>query len=94
MFVQMLGGRNTTCVHPQTRRRNRLPVVVTPSNVHDSSGSTVDTFLPQDELTTDRYRVFDDEISTLPSIAEHDETGSNDASQGDQGKICYTSHNR
>ena len=41
----------TTCVHPQTRRRLGLPQVVVPSTLHDSTGSTVDTFLPQGDLT-------------------------------------------
>jgi len=38
------------CVHPITRRALGLPIVVIPSRSHDSSGSTVDTFLPQGDL--------------------------------------------
>lgn len=39
-----------TCVHPRSRRALHLPVVIVASRPHDSSGSTVDTFLPQDDL--------------------------------------------
>ena len=71
-------GPETTCVHPQTRQRLRLRKVVTPSHVHDSTGSTVDTFLPQDDFTRDRFNVLDD-VATLPSIDENEEYNSNNS---------------
>lgn len=39
-----------TCVHPSTRRAQHLPKVIVASRPHDSSGSTVDTFLTQGDL--------------------------------------------
>ena len=46
-----------TCVHPISRRHHRLPIVVVQSQEHDSTGSTVDTFLPQGDLTASYIRV-------------------------------------
>ena len=40
-----------SCVHPMSRRHNSLPIVVVKSKEHDSTGSTVNTFLPQGDLT-------------------------------------------
>ena len=57
------------CAHPSTRRRNNLPNVLTPSQVHDSTGSTVGTFLPQEDLHMTRHEVYD-RISHLGSIDE------------------------
>ena len=58
------------CVHPRSRDRN----VMYPSLRHNSSGSTVDTFLTQDHLGN-----FDSEyISRLPRVDEGDD--SDDAS--------------
>ena len=53
------------CAHPPTRRRLGLPAIIDRSEEHDSSGSTVDTFLPQGDLRKD-YANLDD----LESIAE------------------------
>ena len=44
-------GLPITCVHPGSRRMRGLPIVVVPGDHHDSTGSTVDTFLPQGDLT-------------------------------------------
>ena len=54
-----------TCVHPQTRRARGLPLVICPSPQHDSTGSTVDTFLKQD-LDTDYEDVFNTAMETIP----------------------------
>jgi len=40
-----------TCVHPLSRRHHGRSIVVVSSHQHDSTGSTVDTFLPQGDLT-------------------------------------------
>jgi len=53
-----------SCVHPLSRRERNLPIVVVKSEDHDSTGSTVDTFLPQDDLTA-AY-----ETIPLPSVPE------------------------
>jgi len=55
-----------TCVHPTTRLALGLPVVIFGSCPHDSSGSTVDTFLPQGDLCQ-TY-----ETITMPVIDEGD----------------------
>jgi Uncharacterised protein UPF0515 len=61
-----------TCVHPISRRNSGKPIVVVPSEEHDSTGSTVDTFLPQG----DHNREF--EIIPLQSIPEHNDSDSNE----------------
>lgn len=53
-----------SCVHPRSRRQNSLPIVVVKSHEHDSTGSTVNTFLPQDDLTA-AYQTI-----PLPTVAE------------------------
>jgi len=53
-----------TCVHPLSRRYHSLPIVVVKSQAHDSSGSTVDTFLPQSDLMA-AYQLI-----PLPTIPE------------------------
>ena len=40
-----------SCVYPLSRRSHDMPIVVVRSHEHDSTGSTVDTFLPQGDLT-------------------------------------------
>jgi len=47
-----------------SRRSRELPIVVVKSQQHDSSGSTVDTFLPQGDLTA-AY-----ELIPLPTVPE------------------------
>ena len=49
------------CVHPKSLRQK----VVEPSNPHGSTGSTVKTFLTQDNLIT--------ESEYVPSLADIDE---------------------
>jgi len=53
-----------SCVHPVSRRSRELPIVVVKSQQHDSTGSTVDTFLPQGDLTA-AY-----ELIPLPTVPE------------------------
>ncbi|XP_013407023.1 repressor of yield of DENV protein homolog [Lingula anatina] len=65
------------CCHPQVRRRFGLPRVVYSSNVHVSSGSTVATFLPQDDLMNDNDFIAYDRLSPIPS-----DDGSDDESGG------------
>ena len=50
IILMFIKGLRVECVHPMTRRSCHLPAVVNPSNRHDSTGSTVDTFLPQRNL--------------------------------------------
>lgn len=82
-FVPPVSISGPQCVHPSTRRILGLPLVVTPCHQHDSTGSTVDTFLSQTDLNKEREEFF----PCLPSIPENrneswgDETsarGSND----------------
>ena len=58
-------GRRCLCAHPQTRRRLGLSAVIDASQQHDSTGSTVATFLTQDDLTRGDYL-----YNALESIAE------------------------
>ena len=58
------------CAHPATRRQLGLPAVIDQSEQHDSSGSTVDTFLPQGNLRRDYANV-----DELESIAEGSDSG-------------------
>ncbi|XP_013407020.1 repressor of yield of DENV protein [Lingula anatina] len=69
------------CCHPQVRRRFGLPRVVYSSNVHVSSGSTVATFLPQDDLMNDNDFIAYDRLSPIPSDDGSD-GGSDDANGG------------
>jgi len=55
-----------TCVHPLSRRHYNHPIVVIKSGDHDSTGSTVDTFLPQGDLMVGFVTV------PLPSVPEED----------------------
>lgn len=61
-------GLPMTCVHPQTRRALGQPLVVIPSNPHDSTGSTVATFLSQEDLLLEYETVLQ-----LPAIGEEDD---------------------
>lgn len=63
-------GLPMTCVHPSTRRLEGKPLVIVPSDDHNSSGSTVDTFLPQEDLGR-TYEI----IIPMPTI---DEDGDDD----------------
>ena len=40
-----------SCVYPLSRRSHDMPIVVVRSHEHDSTGSTVDTFLSQGDLS-------------------------------------------
>lgn len=44
------GGLPNTCIHPSGRRAQGRSIVIVPSEPHDSTGSTVDTFLSQGDL--------------------------------------------
>ncbi|KAK2146489.1 hypothetical protein LSH36_605g03030 [Paralvinella palmiformis] len=57
---------NLTCVYPGSRLMRGLPRVVTPSTEHDSTGSTVDTFLSQSDLN----KPCDEYFPALPVIPE------------------------
>ena len=50
VFDRRLNPARCRCAHPPTRRALGLPMVIDESPEHDSSGSTVDTFLPQGDL--------------------------------------------
>lgn len=58
------------CPHPQARRREGFKVLVA-SNVHESTGSTVATFLPQHDLDS---VIHEDVYDRLSSINEDDES--------------------
>jgi len=62
---------NGICAHPQARRREGFRVLH-PSNVHASSGSTVNTFLPQEDLLNPIEDVYD-RISQIPEENEDEE---------------------
>ncbi|XP_048846676.1 shiftless antiviral inhibitor of ribosomal frameshifting protein homolog isoform X1 [Brienomyrus brachyistius] len=51
----------TECVHPRSRMMNRKPRIVNPSEVHISSGSTVNTCLSQGSLM-DLYEILLEDI--------------------------------
>ena len=53
------------CVHPHSRRANGLPVVIHASKVHDSTGSTVDTFLSQADIENPEKVVFTPRLSGI-----------------------------
>jgi len=53
------------CAHPFTRKQLGLPAVIDNGGEHDSSGSTVDTFLPQGDMLQ-RYA----DVTDLESVAE------------------------
>jgi len=55
-----------TCVHPMSRRHFNKPIVVVKSPTHDSTGSTVNTFLPQDDLMAAYENI------PMPTVAEED----------------------
>ena len=54
------------CVHPVSRRANGLPAVMQPSEVHDSTGSTVSTFLPQQDLDLPKEEFFTPPLASIP----------------------------
>jgi len=49
-----------------SRRHFEKPIVVVKSRYHDSTGSTVNTFLPQDDLTA-AYQTI-----PMPTVLEED----------------------
>jgi hypothetical protein len=68
-----------TCVHPGSLKSRGLPQVVNSSNTHDSTGSTVDTFLSQ----TDLNKRMEEFFPGLPTVKE--EGNDNDSVSGQDG---------
>ena len=70
-FLPILVADNPrdACVHPSSRVVRNLPKVVEASDHHESSGSTVDTFLSQVDMT----RGMEEFFPCLPRVSEVDE---------------------
>jgi Uncharacterised protein UPF0515 len=72
-----LYGLPVTCVHPASRRSSNKPIVVVESELHDSTGSTVNTFLPQDDINN----VY--EVTPMATIEEQDDSNDDDDDDDD-----------
>ena len=69
--ARRIDPRQCKCAHQPTRLALGLPKVIDESPPHDSSGSTVDTFLPQEDLAKNYVDI--DEMETITEVGSEPE---------------------